>query len=200
MASAVLDFSPTAKTLRARFADDDARDDAAFLESDALLPAPPRLQNYSTTTTVQTTSLETLPSDHAPPPTRKLVREHRGTKPRRFELLQQWEGVVSETDTDTFWAELRDLTDPNSNREIVEIYLQEVADQDKPLVAPGAVFYWSIGYDTTLSGSRVRASEIKFRRTPRWSKRRLAELAKKAEIMAEKFLNAERPKQPPAAG
>jgi hypothetical protein len=121
-------------------------------------------------------------------------------KPRRFELIQQWEGAVSETSDETFWAELRDLTDPSSKREIVEIYLREVADQDKPLVAPGAVFYWSIGYDTSFSGSLVRASEIKFRRTPRWSKRRLARLSKEAEIMAEKFRNAEQSEQSASAG
>jgi hypothetical protein len=197
MASAVLDFSPTAGKLR--FAKVDGSDDA-LSERDGLLPTPPRVQDYSTMAFSQGDGQETAQLAGHLPRTRPLVRERRGTKARRFELLQQWEGIVTEIDNETFWAELRDLTDPTPNREVVEIYNREVDDQDKALVAPGAVFYWSIGYDTSRAGSLMRASEIKFRRTPIWSKRRLGKLSKQATIMAEKFLNAQQADQSPTAG
>lgn len=50
-----------------------------------------------------------------------------------------------------------------------EISLEWVTPQDKDLVRPGAVFYWSL-YKETRRGSIRNSQELRFRRLPNWSK------------------------------
>ncbi len=56
----------------------------------------------------------------------------------------------------------------------------EIFDDDRPLIKPGATFFWTIGYETRRSGRKV-SSVIRFRRLPRWSAFELARAQKKAE-------------------
>ena len=49
-----------------------------------------------------------------------------------------------------------------------KISMNDLDDEEKTLVEPGAVFYWSIGYENRSSGRR-RSSLIRFRRLPAWS-------------------------------
>jgi len=89
-----------------------------------------------------------------------------------FSALQRWEGVVqSLSDSgDTFWAELHDLDKaPSDGRLMVELYVEDVSQDDAPLLRVGAVFYWTIGYRSALRdgrGTRTRASQLRFRRRP----------------------------------
>lgn len=85
-----------------------------------------------------------------------------------FHALQKWEGVVTERDDECFWARLTDLTSSGPTEE-VELLIQDVPWEDRSLVEPGAVFYWSIGYRDEASGQRWRASTLRFRRLPVWS-------------------------------
>jgi hypothetical protein len=62
-----------------------------------------------------------------------------------------------------FVAEVIDLA--SEERSTVEFEKVEVAPQDLPLLAPGALFYWTIGYETKESGQRVRGSTLMFRRS-----------------------------------
>lgn len=98
-----------------------------------------------------------------PPPSRP-TREH-------FRALQKWEGYVIEVREDTFLARLVPIRGEGSDQD-AEIYIEEVEEADRPLIEPGAVFYWSIGYLDKPSG-RLRASIIRFRRLPAWTKREL---------------------------
>ncbi len=101
---------------------------------------------------------------------RRLVRLHPPhSAPRRFEVLQQWEGTIVQLTNDSFWAELSDLTTRCEPVETVEIPFAEVSPGDKPLLAEGNVFYWSIGYEKSAAGQISRVSEIRMRRTPTWS-------------------------------
>lgn len=85
-----------------------------------------------------------------------------------FDALQKWEGhVVSVSEAD-FTATLVDLTQPGVEEEVV-LDLSEVSEDDVPLVQPGAVFYWSVGYRVEQSGERSRSSVIWFRRLPAWT-------------------------------
>jgi len=83
-----------------------------------------------------------------------------------FELLQQWECVVRSVTGDAFVAVLYDLTVPANGEEEATFSIQDVADGDRVLVEPGAVFYWSIGYRTSRSGEKMRGAQIRFRRLP----------------------------------
>jgi hypothetical protein len=110
----------------------------------------------------------------------------------RFQLLQQWEGTVVEVGEDTFDAVLQDLTDPTTPEESVELYLEDVDEADRALLEPGAIFYWSIGYE---EGSRglARKSVVRFRRLPGWTKRRLNEVQVKTGQLVSYFLEPEQP-------
>lgn len=86
----------------------------------------------------------------------------------RFVCLQRWEGYVLEVGSDAFLARLVDLTRGGTEEE-AEILIEELDPSDHPLLEPGAVFYWSIGYLERPSG-RQRSSVIRFRRLPAWTR------------------------------
>ena len=110
------------------------------------------------------------------------------TPPRpdfEHELLQLWEGNVIDVGAATFRAELRDLTCPANARERAVFSNREVSAGDLPLLAPGAVFYWSIGYEKQLTTGQTRkVSLIRMQRLPSWSRRELDEARREAAEMA----------------
>ena len=97
-----------------------------------------------------------------------------------FKSLIKWRGVVLKIYKDCFLGRLVDQ-DGNSPDEEAEILLSEISDEDLQLIDIGAVFYWSIGYQTNPSGSRIRSSIIRFRRLPVWRSEELSEAQKKTE-------------------
>jgi len=156
-------------------------------EAEALLPSPPPKQleaapeenvDQDSTEHTQETKADVGP----------LVRILPGRAPRRrFEILQQWEGVVSEVAGDAVWANLLDLTDPSKPAEIVELPLAEIAEADRPLALPGSVFYWSIGYERSQGGQISRVSEIRMRRTPEWSQHVIESVKRKASELLDQL-------------
>lgn len=105
---------------------------------------------------------------------RRPLKEHRATpvsRPRRiprlgrFHALQRWEGKVVNSNGETFLAGLTDLSLPGPAEE-AEFELSDVAAADHPLIRPGAIFYWSVGYYDSPAGQRSRSSRIRFRRLP----------------------------------
>ncbi|MCY3968241.1 MAG: hypothetical protein OXF21_06735 [bacterium] len=103
-----------------------------------------------------------------------------------FQALQKWQGTVSEVTGSTFTARLLDLTEP-SDEEEAEFDLEEVSRGDLDLVAPGAVFYWSVGYRTEPSGERSRSSVLVFRRLPAWNEKDMQRAADRAEELKNHF-------------
>jgi len=81
--------------------------------------------------------------------------------------IQKWEGSVISVSGDTFKATLSPLVGDGAVQE-AEIYIEDITPDERPLIEPGAVFYWSIGYLTRPSGRR-RESVIRFRRLPTWT-------------------------------
>ena len=88
-----------------------------------------------------------------------------------FRALQKWEGHVIEVSMDTFRARVVPTLGEGSDQE-AEIYIEEVQRDDRELIVPGAVFYWSIGYLDRPQG-RLLASVLVFRRLPVWTRREL---------------------------
>lgn len=105
----------------------------------------------------------------------------------RFELLRQWEGTVVEVEVDSFTVTLQELTDRSAPAEDAQLWLEDVSPGDRPLVVPGAVFYWSIGYEDTPRG-RERKSILRFRRLPGWSARALAAAKARAAQLSDALL------------
>ena len=111
---------------------------------------------------------------HDPQKTSHLP-ESRGTSasvparvPARVRILQKWEGEVIDVGAETFSARLQDLVSSNP-LETVELSLEELSPDDRPLLAPGSVFLWCIGYRDSVGGRRNRFSEITIRRLPPFS-------------------------------
>jgi hypothetical protein len=104
------------------------------------------------------------------------------TKPQQstFISLQKWEGIVLDVMTDAFLARLIDLTRKGADEE-AEFPMDEISAEDKPLVRPGAIFYWNIGYHTSYSGQRTRTSIMRFRRLPAWTQREIDAAKQEAE-------------------
>jgi hypothetical protein len=102
----------------------------------------------------------------------------------RFHALQQWEGVVDAINDGTFTARLVDRTADEPDEE-VEFDLTEVPTGDRDLVTVGAVFYWSVGYHTSATGTRSRVSVISFRRLPAWTEAEKRQARERAEQIAE---------------
>jgi hypothetical protein len=92
--------------------------------------------------------------------------------------LQKWEGYVTEVGRDTFWARLSMVVGEGVDQD-AEIYIEEVDLEDRALIQPGAVFYWTIGYLDRPSG-RQRSSVLRFRRLPVWTGRDLIKARSKA--------------------
>jgi len=89
---------------------------------------------------------------------------------------------VSHLGEDTFEATLVCLKGEGPDQ-YAEFFFEDVSDDDRALISIGAVFYWTIGYLEKPSGQRLRASLIRFRRLPVWTRRELAN----AEIRAKEL-------------
>jgi hypothetical protein len=101
-------------------------------------------------------------------------------RPRSWtQIKQQWEGTVLENDETIILASLRIIGGDERLR--AEIPFEEVPDADHPLVVPGAVFYWSIGYQVEPTGQKTSISDIRFRRVPAWRESDIARLRKAGE-------------------
>jgi len=130
---------------------------------------------------------ESNPSQvNSSPPRKSLHFTHfvpKGAVRSRFIELQQWEGIVSEVSHEAFFARLISLSDDKPDIE-AEFAIDEVHSEDKKLIHPGAVFYWSIGYKEDR-GQRIRASLVRFRRLPAWQKHELEAAKKDAKDFAD---------------
>lgn len=90
--------------------------------------------------------------------------------------LQEWEGYVLDVGPDNFTARLLDLTAGSSiEEEEAEVPIEEISEQDRVRVQPGAIFRWVIGYERSPAGVRKRVSVIVFRDLPAVTERDLQE-------------------------
>ena len=88
-------------------------------------------------------------------------------------LLQLWEGRVLSATSDELVAVLRDLSDSQCPDEEIALSLDELAPEDRELVEPGSVFYWSVRYEQGPGWPRRRVSRIRFRRLPGVTRREI---------------------------
>lgn len=105
----------------------------------------------------------------------------------RYKLIQLWEGRVVEVREEEFDAIIRDKVNTDFADEFVTLERSEVHSDDEPLLAPGAVFYWSIGYLDYPGRGRARESKIRFRRLKGFSKKDIAAAKEAGRKFAEFF-------------
>jgi len=101
----------------------------------------------------------------------------------RFVALQQWEGTVTAVAHDEFEASARDLTVVASPMEQFTLETSDVSPRDRRLLVPGAVFYWSIGYEHAPTGQVQIVSRLVFQRLPLWTARDIVEARNEAQVM-----------------
>ena len=105
-----------------------------------------------------------------------------------FVVRQKWEGYITDISDDVFTARLRSLSGAADKLE-AEIYLDELDQDDRRLVEPGAIFYWSIGYLDGPSGRR-RTSIIRFKRVPLLTDVQLADIESRASELSDLLSDA----------
>lgn len=101
-----------------------------------------------------------------------------------FVAMQEWEGYVIEILDDVFTAHLIDKSSGDiSDPEEAEFPISDVSDDDMDLLTTNAIFRWSIGYIRDR-GTKIRASQLVFRRLPQWREHDLQDACEKAEQLA----------------
>lgn len=80
-----------------------------------------------------------------------------------FGLTQHWTGIVESIDNENFTAKLDDKTNKGTY-EMATFEISEVSLSDRPLLAKGAVFYWSVGF-ATENGQIEKRSLLRFKRS-----------------------------------
>lgn len=103
----------------------------------------------------------------------------------RFITLQKYEGTVLKVEGDGFIARIVDPAKLDEDFD-AEFAVEEVTPSDRHLLAPGAVFYWNLGYLDRPAG-RLRASDLRMRRLPAWSQDELKAARTRAEALAAKL-------------
>lgn len=140
--------------------------------------------NWNSDTQTMSTPADLVPHEFS---AHKMLNRLEYLPPQRdyFKVLQKWEGYVLEIDNEVFRARLIPISGQEDIQE-AEIYLSEVTEEDRDLLEPGAVFYWSIGYLVRPSGT-LRASLIRFRRLPAWSEDQLYKAERDAHRWGDLF-------------
>lgn len=101
--------------------------------------------------------------------------------------IQIWEGRILEVDEENSMmkvllsAKIGVMADHTA-----DIELQWVAEQDRDLVIPGAVFYLSL-FKQLRRGSVQNSQELRFRRLPAWTSKQLADIKKSAALIRSKL-------------
>ena len=150
-------------------------------DPDVILPPPPKTADYPPSPWENVAPESTGDDQGTRKPARPAIRRSVQLQARRFQVLQQWEGIVTDIGRETFWGEVVDLTDRSNPSEVVEIPFSEIATSDRQLLKPGSVFYWSIGYETSPGGQIRRVSEIRARRSPVWSQHAVDSIKSRAK-------------------
>lgn len=95
-----------------------------------------------------------------------------------FKALESWMGQVTEVDQNGALFSAMVVSDLNPEiREIAEFTFDEISEDDQSRIRPGAIFYWSVGYQINEFGGRMTASILRFKRLRHWTRKEL-ELAK----------------------
>jgi hypothetical protein len=118
----------------------------------------------------------------------KLVARQPQNRLAGFVVEQRWQGYVVSMTEDKFFAKVYD-TSPEAEDEIeqVEFDKDEVALLMRPLVTPGAIFYWDIGFQVDASGQRIRQSIISFPMIPTDTREQLEAAAARADSLYKKL-------------
>jgi hypothetical protein len=105
-----------------------------------------------------------------------------------FFAIEEWEGTVLSASDDSFTARLVNRTRAQAADEEGRFAMAQLSSQeDRNLLVPGAIFYFSVGYEESPSGQRRTSAFLRFRRLPAWTARELADVEAEADRLAALF-------------
>ena len=107
--------------------------------------------------------------------------------PYKFQVLQRWEGHIIEISKDECRALVQNLSTPGVPDEEITFSTDEISESDLPLVLPGAVFYWAIGYEDSPQGQRTRKSVIRIQRLPIWTQKEVDKAKREAKLLKDQL-------------
>ncbi|MCY1551322.1 hypothetical protein D9M68_876420 [compost metagenome] len=79
------------------------------------------------------------------------------------------------------------ISSSQTRDEVGEFLIGEVSDDDHELIAEGAIFYWSVGYEIARSKQRSTVSTIRFRRLNFWKRPQMERALERAKNLADWF-------------
>jgi|GEM_PF-1311358 len=82
----------------------------------------------------------------------------------RNQLINTWEGTVTDVDGKSIFAKLYDTSDGTFDE--FEFEFNDLKDSDQNMVKEGALFFLYLGYYTDNRGTKMKSSNIEFRRFP----------------------------------
>jgi hypothetical protein len=105
-----------------------------------------------------------------------------------FAPIEEWEGTVLSVEPDSFIARLVNKSGSQVPEEEGQFTMAQLSStEDRGLVAPGSIFYFSIGYEESPSGQRRTSAFLRFRRLPAWTSAELKVIEAEADRLAEVF-------------
>lgn len=110
---------------------------------------------------------------------RQLIEDKAPT----FRTLEQWVGTVTAVDPSLGIFAARVVSSTHDQDELAEFAIDEVSEDDHPLITEGAIFYWSVGYEIAVSRQRSTVSTIRFRRVHLWKRSNIEAALNRAESL-----------------
>jgi hypothetical protein len=103
-----------------------------------------------------------------------------------FVARKSWLGAVGEVKPDSFVARLSAVRGGEADLE-TEVYLDEVAEFDRTLLRPGALFYLSVGHERQAAGQVRQVASVQFRRVPSYSQDDILSAEQRARSLLAEF-------------
>jgi hypothetical protein len=105
-----------------------------------------------------------------------------------FLPVEQWEGVVLDVGDAYFSARLVNRMNARvPDEEGRFAFAQLSSTEDRGLVSPGAIFYFSVGYEDSPSRQRRLSAFLRFRRLPAWTAAELTEVEEETDRLTALF-------------
>lgn len=102
-----------------------------------------------------------------------------------FKTLEEWTGTVTNVDKSNGTFSARLISSSQTRDEIGEFLIGEISDDDHELIAEGAIFYWTVGYETARSKQRSTVSTIRFRRLHFWKRPQMEKALERAKSLTD---------------
>jgi len=100
---------------------------------------------------------------------------------------QNWLCQVININDNSFTAKLTDLSNGGTYEE-ADFDLEDVSEPDLPLLKLGALFYWSVGYESDSNGQIREQSFIKFKRGLPFTEHEVNQIAYEAESLSKSLI------------